>query len=176
MDHTFVLVIIMFIAATIIAFSLMFYVRQKGKNSKGVYTAKAMEFITKKYPSINTSNIKCVEFYIPKGGLGQIDPALIAYNDEDLYIISALPQPIPGFYRIISNEQAEWDMFYYPMTSIERAGFDEQQKHFILIIKGESIKLKIRKRNTFQEDQQEEINDFFATISQAIQKNTALNV
>ena len=176
MDHTFVLVIIMFIAATIIAFSLMFYVRQKGKNSKGVYTAKAMEFITKKYPSINTSNIKCVEFYIPKGGLGQIDPALIAYNDEDLYIISALPQPIPGFYRIISNEQAEWDMFYYPMTSIEQAGFDEQQKHFILIIKGESIKLKIRKRNTFQEDQQEEINDFFATISQAIQKNTALNV
>lgn len=176
MDHTFVLIIIMFIAATIIAFSLMFYVRQKGKNSKGVYTAKAMEFITKKYPSINTSNIKCVEFYIPKGGLGQIDPALIAYNDEDLYIISALPQPIPGFYRIISNEQAEWDMFYYPMTSIERAGFDEQQKHFILIIKGESIKLKIRKRNTFQEDQQEEINDFFATISQALQKNTALNV
>ena len=71
------------------------------------------------------SNIKCVEFYIPKGGLGQIDPALIAYNDEDLYIISALPQPIPGFYRIISNEQAEWDMFYYPMTSIEQAGFDE---------------------------------------------------
>lgn len=67
MDHTFVLVIIMFIAASIIAFSLMFYVRQKGKNSKGVYTAKAMEFITKKYPSINTSNIKCVEFYIPKG-------------------------------------------------------------------------------------------------------------
>ena len=176
MDHTFVLVIIMFIAATIIAFSLMFYVRQKGKNSKGVYTAKAMEFITKKYPSINTSNIKCVEFYIPKGGLGQIDPALIAYNDEDLYIISALPQPIPGFYRIISNEQAEWDMFYYPMTSIEQAGFDEQQKHFIIVIKGESIKLKIRKRNTFQEDQQEEINDFFATISQAIQKNTALNV
>ena len=50
MDHTFVLVIIMFIAASIIAFSLMFYVRQKGKNSKGVYTAKAMEFITKKYP------------------------------------------------------------------------------------------------------------------------------
>lgn len=176
MDHTFVLFIIMFIAASIIAFSLMFYVRQKAKNSKGVYTAKAMEFITKKYPSINTSNIKCVEFYIPKGGLGQIDPALIAYNDEDLYIISALPQPIPGFYRIISNEQAEWDMFYYPMTSIERAGFDEQQKHFILIIKGESIKLKIRKRNTFQEDQQEEINDFFATISQALQKNTALNV
>ena len=31
MDHTFVLVIIMFIAASIIAFSLMFYVRQKGK-------------------------------------------------------------------------------------------------------------------------------------------------
>ena len=94
----------------------------------------------------------------------------------DRYIISALPQPIPGFYRIISNEQAEWDMFYYPMTSIEQAGFDEQQKHFILVIKGESIKLKIRKRNTFQEDQQEEINDFFATISQALQKNTALNV
>ena len=47
MDHTFVLFIIMFIAASIIAFSLMFYVRQKGKNSKGVYTAKAMEFITK---------------------------------------------------------------------------------------------------------------------------------
>ena len=58
MDHTFVLVIIMFIAASIIAFSLMFYVRQKGKNSKGVYTAKAMEFIAKKYPTIDTSNIK----------------------------------------------------------------------------------------------------------------------
>ena len=89
---------------------------------------------------------------------------------------SVLPQPIPGFYRIISNEESDWDMVYYPMTSIEQAGFDEQQKHFILVIKGESIKLKIRKRNTFQEDQQEEINDFFATISQAIQKNTALNV
>ena len=92
MDHTFVLFIIMFIAASIIAFSLMFYVRQKGKNSKGVYTAKAMEFITKKYPSINTSNIKCVEFYIPKGSLGQIDPAIIAYNDEDLYIIWVSPK------------------------------------------------------------------------------------
>jgi hypothetical protein len=176
MDQSIFPFILIFIAMSVIAFSLIFYVRRKGKNSKGVYTAKAMEFITKKYPSINTSNIKCVEFYISKGRLGQIDPALIAYNDEDLYIISALPQPIPGFYRIISNEQAEWDMFYYPMTSIEQAGFDEQQKHFILIIKGESIKLKIRKRNTFQEDQQEEINNFFATISQAIQKNTALNV
>ena len=176
MDHTFVLVIIMFIAASIIAFSLMFYVRQKGKNSKGVYTAKAMEFITKKYPSINTSNIKCVEFYIPKGSLGQIDPAIIAYNDEDMYIISALAQPIPGFYRIKSNEQAEWDMFYYPMTSIEQAGFDVKQKHFFLVIKGESIKLKIRKRNTFQEDQQEELNDFFATISRVLKKNETLNV
>ena len=90
--------------------------------------------------------------------------------------MSVLPRPIPGFYRIVPNEESEWDIVYYPMTSIERAGFDEQQKHFIFIINGESIKLKIRKRNTFQEDQQEEINDFFATISQALQKNTALNV
>lgn len=176
MDQSIFPFILIFIAMIVIAFSLIFYVRRKGKNSKGVYTAKAMEFITKKYPSINTSNIKCVEFWISGGALGKTDVALVAYNDEDMYLFSVLPQPIPGFYRIISNEQAEWDMFYYPMTSIEQAGFDEQQKHFILIIKGESIKLKIRKRNTFQEDQQEEINDFFATISQAIQKNTALNV
>ena len=143
MDHTFVLFIIMFIAASIIAFSLMFYVRQKVRIVRSLHS-KAMSYY-KKYPSINTSNIKCVEFYIPKGSLGQIDPAIIAYNDEDLYIISALPQPIPGFYRIKSNEQSEWDMFYYPMTSIEQAGFDEKKKHFFLVIKGESIKLKIRK-------------------------------
>ena len=93
-----------------------------------------------------------------------------------MYIISALAQPIPGFYRIKSNEQAEWDMFYYPMTSIEQAGFDEKQKHFFLVIKGESIKLKIRKRNTFQEDQQGELNDFFATISCVLKKNETLNV
>lgn len=176
MDQSIFPFILIFIAMSVIAFSLILYVRRKGKNSKGVYTAKAMEFITKKYPSINTSNIKCVEFYIPKGGLGQIDPALIAYNDEDLYIISALPQPIPGFYRIISNEQAEWDMFYYPMTSIEQAGFDEQRKHFLFTINGETMKMKIRNNNTFHEDQLTEVNDFFATISQALQKNTALNV
>lgn len=176
MDQSIFPFILIFIAMSVIAFSLIFYVRRKGKNSKGVYTAKAMEFITKKYPSINTSNIKCVEFYIPKGGLGQIDPALIAYNDEDLYIISALPQPIPGFYRIISNEQAEWDMFYYPMTSIEQAGFDEQRKHFLFTINGETMKMKIRNNNTFHEDQLTEVNDFFATISQALEKNAALNV
>lgn len=176
MDQSIFPFILIFIAMIVIAFSLIFYVRRKGKNSKGVYTAKAMEFITKKYPSINTSNIKCVEFWISGGALGKTDVALVAYNDEDMYLFSVLPQPIPGFYRIISNEESDWDMFYYPMTSIEQAGFDEKQKHFFLVIKGESIKLKIRKRNTFQEDQQEEINDFFATISQAIQKNTALNV
>ena len=176
MDQSIFPFILIFIAMIVIAFSLIFYVRRKGKNSKGVYTAKAMEFITKKYPSINTSNIKCVEFYIPKGSLGQIDPAIIAYNDEDMYIISALAQPIPGFYRIKSNEQAEWDMFYYPMTSIEQAGFDEQRKHFLFTINGETMKMKIRNNNTFHEDQLTEVNDFFATISQALEKNAALNV
>lgn len=176
MDQSIFPFILIFIAMIVIAFSLIFYVRRKGKNSKGVYTAKAMEFITKKYPSINTSNIKCVEFYIPKGSLGQIDPAIIAYNDEDMYIISALAQPIPGFYRIISNEESDWDMVYYPMTSIEQAGFDEQRKHFLFTINGETMKMKIRNNNAFHEDQQAELNDFFATISQALEKNAALNV
>ena len=176
MSQSIIPFIFMFVAMAVIAFSLMLYVYRKGKNSKGVYTAKAMEFIAKKYPTIDTSNIKCVEFWYPLGIMGKADVALVAYNDDDLYIMSVLPRPIPGFYRIVPNEESEWDIVYYPMTSIERAGFDEQQKHFIFIINGESIKLKIRKRNTFQEDQQEEINDFFATISQAIQKNTALNV
>ena len=176
MSQSIIPFIFMFVAMAVIAFSLMLYVYRKGKNSKGVYIAKALEFIAKKYPTIDTSNIKCVEFWYPLGIMGKADVALVAYNDDDMYIMSVLPRPIPGFYRIVPNEESEWDMVYYPMTSIERAGFDEQQKHFIFIINGESIKLKIRKRNTFQEDQQEEINDFFATISQALQKNTALNV
>lgn len=176
MDHTFVLFIIMFIAASIIAFSLMFYVRQKGKNSKGVYTAKVLEFIAKKYPTIDISNIKCVEFWFPLGIMGKADVALVAYNDDDMYMMSVIPRPIPGFYRIVPNEESEWDMVYYPMSSIEQAGFDEKQKNFIFTINGKSIKLKIRKRNGFQEDQQAELHDFFTTISQALQKNKALNV
>lgn len=176
MDQSIFPFILIFIAMIVIAFSLIFYVRRKGKNSKGVYTAKAMEFITKKYPSINTSNIKCVEFWISGGALGKTDVALVAYNDDDLYIMSVLPRPIPGFYRIVPNEESEWDMFYYPMSSIEQAGFDEKQKNFIFTVNGRSIKLKIRKRNGFQEDQQAELHDFFTTISQALQKNKALNV
>ena len=80
------------------------------------------------------------------------------------------------FYRIVPNEESEWDMVYYPMSSIEQAGFDEKQKNFIFTVNGRSIKLKIRKRNGFQEDQQAELHDFFTTISQALQKNKALNV
>jgi hypothetical protein len=38
------------------------------------------------------------------------------------------------------------------------------------------MKMKIRNNNAFHEDQQAELNDFFATISQALEKNTALNV
>ena len=139
MDHTFVLFIIMFIAASIIAFSLMFYVRQKGKNSKGVYTAKALEFIAKKYPTIDTSNIKCVEFWSSMGIMGNADVALVAYNDDDMYMMSVIPRSIPGFYRIVPNEESEWDMFYYPMSSIEQAGFDEKQKNFIFTVNGRSI-------------------------------------
>lgn len=176
MSQSIIPFIFMFVAMAVIAFSLIFYVRRKGKNSKGVYTAKAMEFITKKYPSIDTSNIKCVEFWISGGALGKTDVALVAYNDEDMYLFSVLPQPIPGFYRIISNEESDWDMVYYPMSSIEQAGFDEMQKNFIFTVNGMSIKLKIRKRNGFQEDQQAELHDFFTTISQALQKNKALNV
>ena len=176
MDQSIFPFILIFIAMIVIAFSLIFYVRRKGKNSKGVYTAKAMEFITKKYPSINTSNITCVEFWISGGALGKTDVALVAYNDEDMYLFSVLPQPIPGFYRIISNEESDWDMVYYPMTSIEQAGFDEQRKHFLFTINGETMKMKIRNNNTFHEDQLTEVNDFFATISQALEKNTALNV
>ena len=176
MDQSIFPFILIFIAMIVIAFSLIFYVRRKGKNSKGVYTAKAMEFVTKKYPSIDTSNIKCVEFWISGGALGKTDVALVAYNDDDMYIMSVLPRPIPGFYRIVPNEESEWDMVYYPMSSIEQAGFDEKQKNFIFTVNGKSIKLKIRKRNGFQEDQQAELHDFFTTISQALQKNKALNV
>ena len=67
-------------------------------------------------------------------------------------------------------------MVYYPMTSIEQAGFDEQRKHFLFTINGETMKMKIRNNNAFHEDQQAELNDFFATISQALEKNAALNV
>ncbi len=166
MDQSIFPFILIFIAMIVIAFSLIFYVRRKGKNSKGVYTAKAMEL----------SNIKCVEFWISGGALGKTDVALVAYNDEDMYLFSVLPQPIPGFYRIISNEESDWDMVYYPMTSIEQAGFDEQRKHFLFTINGETMKMKIRNNNTFHEDQLTEVNDFFATISQALEKNAALNV
>lgn len=176
MDQSIFPFILIFIAMSVIAFSLILYVRRKGKNSKGVYTAKAMEFITKKYPSINTSNIKCVEFWSSMGIMGNADVALVAYNDDDMYMMSVIPRSIPGFYRIVPNEESEWDMFYYPMSSIEQAGFDEKQKNFIFTVNGRSIKLKIRKRNGFQEDQQAELHDFFTTISQALQKNKALNV
>ena len=176
MSQSIIPFIFMFVAMAVIAFSLILYVYRKGKNSKGVYTAKAMEFIAKKYPTIDTSNIKCVEFWYPLGIMGKADVALVAYNDEDMYLFSVLPQPIPGFYRIISNEESDWDMVYYPMTSIEQAGFDEQRKHFLFTINGETMKMKIRNNNTFHEDQLTEVNDFFATISQALEKNAALNV
>ena len=104
MEPSILTFIIIFVAMGVVAFSIIFFVRMKGKKSKGVYTAKALEFITKKYPSIDTSNIKCVEFWISGGTLGKTDVALVAYNDEDMYLFSVLPQPIPGFYRIISNE------------------------------------------------------------------------
>ena len=50
MDQSIFPFILIFIAMIVIAFSLIFYVRRKGKNSKGVYTAKAMEFITNEIP------------------------------------------------------------------------------------------------------------------------------
>ena len=176
MSQSIIPFIFMFVAMAVIAFSLMLYVYRKGKNSKGVYTAKALEFIAKKYPSIDTSNIKCVEFWSSMGIMGNADVALVAYNDDDMYMMSVIPRSIPGFYRIVPNEESEWDMFYYPMSSIEQAGFDEKQKNFIFTINGKSIKLKIRKMNGFQEDQQAELHDFITTISQAIQKKKALNV
>ena len=176
MSQSIIPFIFMFVAMAVIAFSLILYVYRRGKSSKGVYIAKALEFIAKKYPSIDTSNIKCVEFWSSMGIMGNADVALVAYNDDDMYMMSVIPRSIPGFYRIVPNEESEWDMFYYPMSSIEQAGFDEKQKNFILTVNGRSIKLKIRKRNGFQEDQQAELHDFFTTISQALQKNKALNV
>lgn len=176
MSQSIIPFIFMFVAMAVIAFSLILYVYRRGKSSKGVYIAKALEFIAKKYPSIDTSNIKCVEFWSSMGIMGNADVALVAYNDDDMYMMSVIPRSIPGFYRIVPNEESEWDMFYYPMSSIEQAGFDEKQKNFIFTINGKSIKLKIRKRNGFQEDQQAELHDFFTTISQALQKNKALNV
>lgn len=176
MSQSIIPFIFMFVAMAVIAFSLILYVYRRGKSSKGVYTAKALEFIAKKYPSIDTSNIKCVEFWSSMGIMGNADVALVAYNDDDMYMMSVIPRSIPGFYRIVPNEESEWDMFYYPMSSIEQAGFDEKQKNFIFTVNGRSIKLKIRKRNGFQEDQQAELHDFFTTISQALQKNKALNV
>lgn len=176
MSQSIIPFIFMFVAMAVIAFSLILYVYRRGKSSKGVYIAKALEFIAKKYPSIDTSNIKCVEFWSSMGIMGNADVALVAYNDDDMYMMSVIPRSIPGFYRIVPNEESEWDMVYYPMSSIEQAGFDEKQKNFIFTINGKSIKLKIRKRNGFQEDQQAELHDFFTTISQALQKNKALNV
>jgi hypothetical protein len=176
MSQSIIPFIFMFVAMAVIAFSLILYVYRRGKSSKGVYIAKALEFIAKKYPSIDTSNIKCVEFWSSMGIMGNADVALVAYNDDDMYMMSVIPRSIPGFYRIVPNEESEWDMFYYPMSSIEQAGFDEKQKNFIFTVNGRSIKLKIRKRNGFQEDQQAELHDFFTTISQALQKNKALNV
>lgn len=176
MSQSIIPFIFMFVAMAVIAFSLILYVYRRGKSSKGVYIAKALEFIAKKYPSIDTSNIKCVEFWSSMGNMGNADVALVAYNDDDMYMMSVIPRSIPGFYRIVPNEESEWDMFYYPMSSIEQAGFDEKQKNFIFTVNGRSIKLKIRKRNGFQEDQQAELHDFFTTISQALQKNKALNV
>lgn len=176
MSQSIIPFIFMFVAMAVIAFSLILYVYRRGKSSKGVYTAKALEFIAKKYPTVDTSNIKCVEFWYPLGIMGNADVALVAYNDDDMYMMSVIPRSIPGFYRIVPNEESEWDMFYYPMSSIEQAGFDEKQKNFIFTVNGRSIKLKIRKRNGFQEDQQAELHDFFTTISQALQKNKALNV
>jgi hypothetical protein len=35
---------------------------------------------------------------------------------------------------------------------------------------------EVQEDNTFQEDQQEELNDFFATISRVLKKNETLNV
>ena len=42
MSQSIIPFIFMFVAMAVIAFSLMLYVYRKGKNSKGVYTAKAL--------------------------------------------------------------------------------------------------------------------------------------
>ena len=81
---------------------------EKARIVRESYIAKALEFIAKKYPTIDTSNIKCVEFWYPLGIMGKADVALVAYNDDDMYIMSVLPRPIPGFYRIVPNEESEW--------------------------------------------------------------------
>ena len=45
----------------------------------------------------------------------------------------------------------------------------------IAVIK-EEMMAEVQEDNTFQEDQQEELNDFFATISRVLKKNETLNV
>ena len=45
MSQSIIPFIFMFVAMAVIAFSLMLYVYRKGKNSKGVYTAKALELL-----------------------------------------------------------------------------------------------------------------------------------
>lgn len=175
MSQDFVCYLLLMVGMSVIALGIVFFIRYKGKNSKGKYTEAAMKFLAKQYPTIDLNHIHCVESHLP-GSLGRATPMLLAYNADDMYMIPVLPFPFPGLQKIRVCEETDHEMAYFPMTSIEQAGFDEQAQKFIFAVKGQSITLKLKRKNGFMEDQQEEVNHFLTTIAQVLEKNKALNV
>lgn len=145
-----------------IAICIVVVVRLKGKNSQGKYAAAAQRFVAKKFPNINMNGMQCLEGWV-KAGLTNRIPLLVLYNDEDLYMIPAMG--IPLMYKLTQNEELEdIETIYLPMRSIERVEVANGGRQLLMQVKDNTMAVNFNEKNSFAEEQSEEVNRFLATM------------
>lgn len=149
----------------VIGFAAMIYMKTKGRNTKGNYVVAGRQYIKKFYPNLDVQQYEIVEGKITYSITAVHIPVLIAYNPSELYLFPVV-RNMTGT-KLNTPEGLEEHNEHIPVLSIQQIGITEKGDKMAFVVRGKETVINFSKRNSFNEDQSEEVSNFLTTMAQA---------
>ena len=119
----------------------------------------------KSYPNLDVQQYEIVEGKITYSITAVHIPVLIAYNPSELYLFPVV-RNMTGT-KLNTPEGLKEHNEHIPVLSIQQIGITEKGDKMAFVVRGKETVINFSKRNSFNEDQSEEVSNFLTTMAQA---------
>ena len=149
----------------VIAIATVIFMKTKGRNTKGNYAIAGRQYIKKFYPNLDVQQYDIVEGKITYSVTAVHVPVLIAFNTSELYLFPVV-RNMTGT-KLNTPEGFEENNEHIPVLSIQQIGITDKGDKMAFVVRGKETVINFSKRNSFNEDQSEEVVLFLTTMAQA---------
>lgn len=149
----------------VIAIATVIFMKTKGRNTKGNYAIAGRQYIKKFYPNLDVQQYDIVEGKITYSVTAVHIPVLIAFNTSELYLFPVV-RNMAGT-KLNTPEGFEENNEHIPVLSIQQIGITDKGDKMAFVARGKETVINFSKRNSFNEDQSEEVVLFLTTMAQA---------